>query len=40
LTVLTLGLLDSLAIVGIGVALGLIGSWFAAARHMRAIEPK
>jgi cell division transport system permease protein len=40
LTVLTLGLRDSLAIIGIGVALGLIGSWFAAARHMRAIEPK
>ncbi len=40
LTVLTLGLQDSLAIVGIGIALGLMGSWFAAARHMRAIEPK
>ena len=40
LTVLTLGLQDSLTIIGIGVALGLIGSWFAAARHMRAIEPK
>lgn len=40
LTVLTLDLQDSLAIIGIGVALGLIGSWFAAARHMRAIEPK
>lgn len=40
LTVLTLGLQDSLAIIGIGIALGLIGSWFAAARHMRAIEPR
>ena len=40
LAVLTLGLQDSLAIVGIGIALGLTGSWFAAARHMRAIEPK
>jgi cell division transport system permease protein len=40
LTVLTLGLQDSLAIIGIGITLGLIGSWFAAARHMRAIEPK
>ncbi len=40
LTVLTLGLQDSLAIVGIGIALGLTGSWFAAARHMRAIEPR
>ena len=26
--------------VPIGVALGLLGSWFAAARHMRAIEPR
>ena len=40
LTVLTLGLRDSLALIAIGVALGLTGSWFAAARHMRAIEPK
>jgi len=40
LTVLTLDLQDSLAIIGIGIALGLIGSWSAAARHMRAIEPK
>ena len=40
LTVLTLGLQDSLAIISIGITLGLIGSWFAAARHMRAIEPK
>ncbi len=27
-------------IVGVGVGLGLVGSWFAAARHMRAIEPR
>lgn len=27
-------------IVGIGVLLGLFGSWFAAARHMRRIEPR
>jgi cell division transport system permease protein len=27
-------------IVGIGVFLGLTGSWFAAARHMRRIEPR
>ena len=40
LAVLSLDLRESLAIVGIGVALGLAGSWFAAARHMRAIEPK
>jgi cell division transport system permease protein len=40
LTVLTLDLRDSLSIIGIGVTLGLVGSWFAAARHMRAIEPR
>ena len=40
LTVLSLDWRDSLTIIGIGVALGLAGSWFAAARHMRAIEPK
>jgi len=40
ITVLTLDLRDGLAIVGIGVGLGLAGSWLAAARHMRAIEPK
>jgi len=28
------------AIVGIGVGLGLVGSWFAAARHMARIEPR
>lgn len=39
-TMLTLDLRDSLAIIGIGVALGLAGSWLAAARHMRSIEPK
>lgn len=27
-------------IVGVGVLLGLLGSWFAAARHMRRIEPR
>jgi cell division transport system permease protein len=31
---------EALAVVGIGMALGLIGSWFAAARHMRRIEPR
>ena len=39
-TMLTLDLRDSLIIVGIGVSLGLAGSWMAAARHMRSIEPK
>ena len=37
---LTLDLRDSLAIVALGVVLGLAGSWLAAARHMRSIEPK
>lgn len=38
--VLALGLVESLAIVGVGVSLGLVGSWLAAARHMRRIEPR
>jgi cell division transport system permease protein len=40
LSLLSLSLEDSVAIVAAGVALGLLGSWFAAARHMRAIEPR
>ena len=40
ITMLTLDLRDSLLIVAIGVTLGLAGSWLAAARHMRSIEPK
>jgi cell division transport system permease protein len=39
-SVLSLSLEESLAILGIGVLLGLVGSWFAAARHMRRIEPR
>ena len=39
-TVLSLDASESLSILGIGVALGFIGSWFAAARHMRRIEPR
>ena len=39
-TVLDLDLRESASIVGVGVALGLVGSWFAAARHMRRIEPR
>jgi cell division transport system permease protein len=31
---------EMLSILGIGVALGLTGSWFAASRHMRHIEPR
>ena len=39
-TMLTLDFRDSLTIIGVGVVLGLAGSWLAAARHMRSIEPK
>ncbi len=39
-SVLALSLEESLAILGVGVLLGLVGSWFAAARHMRRIEPR
>ena len=39
-TVLNLDLRESASIVGVGIALGLVGSWFAAARHMRRIEPR
>ena len=38
--VMALDLNEHLSIVGIGVTLGLVGSWFAAARHMRRIEPR
>ncbi|HZW58845.1 MAG TPA: permease-like cell division protein FtsX [Woeseiaceae bacterium] len=37
---LSLGLRESLGIVAVGVLLGLSGSWLAAARHMRRIEPR
>jgi cell division transport system permease protein len=37
---LSLDLTESLAIVAAGMALGLAGSWVAAARHMRRIEPR
>ncbi|MEM1175248.1 MAG: permease-like cell division protein FtsX [Pseudomonadota bacterium] len=40
LVVLTLEIREIGAIVGVGVALGLVGSWLAAARHMRAIDPR
>jgi len=35
-----LDLAESMLIIGAGVALGLTGSWIAAARHMRRIEPR
>ena len=31
---------EAMAIIGVGVFLGLFGSWFTAARHMRRIEPR
>ena len=37
---LSLDLRESLSIIGVAVFLGLIGSWIAAARHMRRIEPR
>ncbi len=37
---LALDLRESLTIVGVAVLLGLTGSWIAAARHMRRIEPR
>jgi len=37
---MTFDMREVMAIVGIGVGLGLVGSWFAAARHMRRIEPR
>ena len=40
IVVISLSSRETLAILGIGVALGLSGSWFAAARHMRRIEPR
>lgn len=39
-SVVDLDLTESLVIVGIGISLGLVGSWLAAARHMRRIEPR
>lgn len=39
-SVLSLDARESLLIVATGVALGLAGSWLAAARHMRRIEPR
>lgn len=38
--IMALDLPESLAIIGIGITLGLVGSWSAAARHMRRIEPR
>lgn len=40
LAVISFDLREVGIIIGIGVLLGLTGSWFAAARHMRRIEPR
>lgn len=40
IAVLSLSLRESASILAIGILLGLVGSWFAAARHMRRIEPR
>jgi cell division transport system permease protein len=40
LTVLDLTVEESLSIIGLGIALGLVGSWLAVARHLRRIEPR
>ncbi len=38
--VLSLSIAESFAIIGVGIGLGLVGSWIAATRHMRRIEPR
>jgi len=40
IAVASLDLVETGAIVGTGIFLGLVGSWVTAARHMRRIEPK
>lgn len=40
IAVVSLDLRESAAIIGIGIFLGLFGSWLTAARHMRRIEPR
>jgi cell division transport system permease protein len=40
IVMMSLSAVETLVLLGIGIALGLIGSWFAAARHMRRIEPR
>ena len=38
--ILALSRNEILSILATGIGLGLVGSWFAAARHMRRIEPR
>jgi cell division transport system permease protein len=40
IVMMSLSAVETLVLLGIGIALGLIGSWSAAARHMRRIEPR
>ncbi len=40
IAIASLDLAEGGAIIGIGIFLGLFGSWFTAARHMRRIEPR
>ena len=40
IVVMNLSGVEMLSILSIGIALGLTGSWFAATRHMRQIEPR
>lgn len=40
IAVASMDLVEGGAIIGIGIFLGLFGSWFTAARHMRRIEPR
>jgi cell division transport system permease protein len=40
IVVINLSMAEMLWILGTGIALGLTGSWFATARHMRRIEPR
>lgn len=40
IAIASMNLTEAGAIIGIGIFLGLFGSWFTAARHMRRIEPR
>ena len=40
IAIASMSLAEAAAIVGLGVFLGLFGSWFTAARHMQRIEPR
>jgi cell division transport system permease protein len=40
ISVAAISMQEAAAIIGIGVFLGLFGSWFTTARHMRRIEPR